>query len=272
MKRFDGIVIASDIDGTFVDSKGRLVERNLERIEYFKERGGRFTVATGRVPCHILDVIPNARELFNMPAVTVNGCCLYDFSEDRILDEYPLDVEGVREIAHFIREIDPNVGIRLGTFRGLLTDTPDNIHLRSDMTRGSSEKKVLPLDRWHEEKFYKMVMRSDPEILDEIRAGLEPRVAGRYEITRSWGTILEILPRGRSKAAMLMSAAESLFGKDTRVIAVGDYENDLEMLGAAHVSVCPFNAVDSVKAVSDHCLCSNDEGVIAELIDMIDKW
>ena len=37
MGKFDGIIIASDIDGTFLGKKGRMVPENLEAIEYFKK-------------------------------------------------------------------------------------------------------------------------------------------------------------------------------------------------------------------------------------------
>ena len=53
MKRFEKIVIVTDIDGTFISDKEALVERNLAAIEYFKAHGGRFTVASGRAAEHI---------------------------------------------------------------------------------------------------------------------------------------------------------------------------------------------------------------------------
>ena len=34
-KKFENILIASDLDGTFFGSKTHLVERNLEKIKYF---------------------------------------------------------------------------------------------------------------------------------------------------------------------------------------------------------------------------------------------
>jgi hypothetical protein len=39
----------------------------------------------------------------------------------------------------------------------------------------------------------------------------------------------------------------------------------------ADVSVCPTNALDSVKEVSDYCLCHHTEGLIADLIELIEE-
>ncbi|MBQ7398681.1 MAG: HAD hydrolase family protein, partial [Clostridia bacterium] len=58
-------------------------------------------------------------------------------------------------------------------------------------------------------------------------------------------------------------------GHPVKVFGVGDYENDLALLGAADVAVCPANAHAAVKKISNMVLCSNDEGVIADLIERL---
>ena len=53
-------------------------------------------------------------------------------------------------------------------------------------------------------------------------------------------------------------------------IAVGDFDNDIEMLDAADYAVCPQNAADSAKAHADLVLSRTcEEGTMAELIDRI---
>jgi hydroxymethylpyrimidine pyrophosphatase-like HAD family hydrolase len=54
------------------------------------------------------------------------------------------------------------------------------------------------------------------------------------------------------------------------VITCGDYENDIPMHRVADVSVAPANAHPDVKALCDHVFCSNDEGVIADIIEGIE--
>jgi hydroxymethylpyrimidine pyrophosphatase-like HAD family hydrolase len=50
---------------------------------------------------------------------------------------------------------------------------------------------------------------------------------------------------------------------------VGDYENDLALLSAADVAVCPKGSHEAVRKICDMELCSNDDGVIADLIEKL---
>ena len=47
MGKFDGILIATDWDGTFF-SNNQLFDKNLEAIRYFQDNGGSFTLCSGR--------------------------------------------------------------------------------------------------------------------------------------------------------------------------------------------------------------------------------
>ena len=50
MKKFEGILICSDLDGTLLRADKSVSKENLEAIRYFQREGGRFTFITGRVP------------------------------------------------------------------------------------------------------------------------------------------------------------------------------------------------------------------------------
>ena len=47
MKKFENILIASDIDGTLL-FQNEIHPRNFEKLRYFCENGGHFALATGR--------------------------------------------------------------------------------------------------------------------------------------------------------------------------------------------------------------------------------
>ena len=57
---------------------------------------------------------------------------------------------------------------------------------------------------------------------------------------------------------------------DFKFVAIGDFDNDIEMIREADFGACPANAEESVKKASDLVLKkTNDEGAVAELINHI---
>lgn len=48
MKKFDGLLLGCDMDGTLLDSRKQISAKNQEAIWYFVKNGGSFSLATGR--------------------------------------------------------------------------------------------------------------------------------------------------------------------------------------------------------------------------------
>ena len=79
-----------------------------------------------------------------------------------------------------------------------------------------------------------------------------------------------MLPKGSSKGSALREYIKLMEIDNMKVIAAGDYHNDIEMLQAADIGAATANAQQALKDVADIVLehTSND-CAIAELIDMI---
>ena len=105
MGKFDGIIIVSDIDGTFLGKNSRMVPENLEAIEYFKAEGGCFTIATGREVFSIPRVIPMVKELCNIPIIACNGAFIYDFQKEQIVVEEFLPEPEISGIVDAVRDL-----------------------------------------------------------------------------------------------------------------------------------------------------------------------
>ncbi len=273
MKKFENIIIASDLDGTFLSSECTEVERNVERIKYFTEKGGMFTFATGRIAMHVANLLPNAASYVNAPIVACNGMQLFDLKKGENVRKTLVEPELHYETVTYLWERYPNTFYRTLTGKGIASFQMENRFAVKEMAERSidyiyaepKEQKLLDI--------YKLTLRDNPEVLDEIKGVVEDRFGEHYSVCKSWCDLLEIVPKGHSKAVMLKELRDELSAGGTPKIlyAVGDHENDLEMLKAADVAVCPANAIDSVKAVCDHCFCDNDSGVIADLIEYIDR-
>ena len=271
MGRFDDILIVSDIDGTFLGKKSRVVPENVEAIEYFKSQGGHFTIATGRMEVDLRLIPLDLAALVNAPVIIANGACMYDLSRQTpILADY-IDAERLTKAAQFIRERFPEIGLRVSTPRGFLTDmiTP---HLKLDFIGDIMDTvAVKPISEWREacDDWYKMVIRGDSDDLDLVRAAVEERFGDAFDYCKSGAKYYELLGRGCGKARMLTRLRDHLqgeLGRPITVYACGDYENDISMLRAADVAACPANAIDAVKSICKMTLCDHDEGFIADLI------
>jgi len=275
MGKFDGILIVSDMDGTFLGNGGRVVPENLDAIEYFKSEGGRFTIASGRA-FYVVAPLTDVTKSLNAPAVLSNGACFYDFTENRIIDGIFLEENDVRESLSFIRENHESVGIIANSDRGILTDLL--VHGIGDYkkTIGDDMLHLRPLGAWDSDVHgvFKVVIRGEPRELDVIREELESRFPDTFEFAKSCATFLEFQKCGITKAGRvteLKRLIENESGRKMKLFACGDYENDITMLRAADVSVCPENAIPEVKAIADLCLCHCDKGLIADLVDRLDK-
>lgn len=276
MKRYEGILIASDLDGTFLDGKGNVVQRNVDAIRAFCAEGGLFTFATGRHHDHLPEAVPGVERLVNMPVIVANGSYLYDFTTNRVLAEVFMDVDLSRRVLQYARANYPRVGFRVSTPQGYLTDGRTEYMRRFieySRTYRSYLVEVAPVEQWMQRLWHKIVFQGACEELDALYAELKIEFGEQaLEYNKSSATLFEIQKKGCSKGSMLQALKRSyeiLTGGSIKTYGVGDYENDLALLAAADVAVCPANAHAAVKRVSDMILCANDEGVIADLIERL---
>lgn len=272
MPNFDNIVIVSDIDGTFLDSRGCSVERNIRAIEAFQRRGGRFTFATGRVHFNIARKLPEVYDLPNAPGILANGTCLYDFRKKQVVEAIYVDPDAILGALRMADRDYPDIGIRVTTTTGFITPAFEGMIAR-DLAAFRDCTAVSPVAEWTGENWYKVVLRGDDDRLAELRARVETEWPGAFMMVRSEPRFLEFQRAGCSKATLLGRLRDycTIDGRRPIIYAVGDYENDYDMLLAADVAVCPTNALDMVKQICPIQPASNDEGVIAALIEEIEK-
>lgn len=279
MADLSNILIVTDLDGTFFGDHGAPIERNLEAVERLKAQGGHFTIATGRTNLNLKHKWRDAADLVNAPVVGCNGGMLCDLRTDKMIDGRPMNREHVMELIDLMVRDYPDLGARVSVLEGFLSSPGQRERcpeVDRDLTRVAPAKVfTLPEEEWISiADWYKVVVRGAIERTDEFRAVAEAKWPGRFVTSKSGAAYLEFQAPDTTKATMLPALREYVekkVGKPVKIYACGDYENDLTMLAAADVAVCPTNALDSVKAVADHCLCHHTEGLIASLIELIEE-
>lgn len=271
MGRFDKIAIFTDLDGTFLGKNSKPVERNIEALRYFLAEGGLFSLSTGRMHFGMESLVGEALPLINCPAILCNGTYLYDFQNGRAVYETFMDSKMSLALVRMVEDLGLPVNIRASFVDGYLLDPGFEDGYRRLIAAGIEDVYRVPTAEWTGEGWYKLVVCGEKPCLDIVRAAVKKNFDGVFEISSSSNSLLEFQMKGINKASGLSMAKAYLGDRDRTIYVCGDFDNDYEILKVADVAVCPSNASDRIKSICDHCFCSNKEGLIADLIEYIEK-
>lgn len=263
MGKYDGYLLLSDFDGTLSHieyentpegkkSYQTISRENCDAIRYFQSEGGLFTLATGR-PFHYLKqwdrfFVPNTY------VVGFNGAHICDPEGKDVLFSRPMDKDYL-DLAARIRQACPDL---VWVHFHSLTE---NIQALRDESLDPSR---LPED------VYKMVFYAHWEQSDEYSERIASLLNDRYVSMRSWINGIEVQMKGARKGDSIPRLKARLGERARRVVAVGDFENDLDMIRAADIGYAVDNAVPELKAVADRLTVSNREGAIARIIEELE--
>lgn len=271
MKKFEGWLFCTDLDGTLYDDNKAVSKENMDAIAYFKSEGGLFTFITGRVPLTAVDVYETVRP--NAPYGCINGGGIYDGRTNT----YVWDTFVPNAAIELVRAVDaqlPEIGIQLNTEKQVFFNKDNETMVVFREVTG------LPNVQCHYQDVKDPVLKVvfgcnyEQDMQALIRLLNEHPLADQVDFIRSEKHLYEILPKGVSKGSLLMKMAELLDIDPRKTIAVGDYNNDISMIKAAGHGFAVANAVSEVKAVAKHITVSNNEHAIRAIVDGLDagKW
>ena len=264
MGAYDGYYLYCDLDGTLLDDEKRISTENREAILSFIRQGGRFGVATGRVPGGIGAV---ERDLpINAPCILYNGAGLYDFFEQRFLAMHPIDRDRAEHIAERLIELNGKTCIQVYTDSSIYEINPDQ---RDDPQTVIEQipTRLEPFDRISGPLLKLLVAQTEDNINVLHTALEEDGLFDGLSAFRSASTYLEFVAKDVNKGATL--ADVRAFCKDVKkILAIGDYNNDLEMVSLADIGGAPANAIRVVKAAADIVLdADNNHSCVARFLE-----
>lgn len=267
-------MIVLDIDGTLLDSNGTLRPRVKEAVQLAREKGVEVALATGR---RWRTALPIALQLgIRLPLILHNGATIQEVSSGRIITYSCIPVALAREAIVSARETGlgglflyehPLKGERIyfenmqrkgGGYRGWIRSTDSFLSAANlldicleDPLRLVAVDEVVTGRAWEER------IRSSGSNLSCLSGG--------DLIEGSW--VVEVFADGVSKGNALRELARRL-GIDRRhILAVGDWDNDLEMIEFAGLGVAMGNAPERVRNAAAKVTTSNDEDGVAGVIE-----
>jgi Cof subfamily protein (haloacid dehalogenase superfamily) len=276
--------IASDMDGTLLNSNQQISEENKEAILKAQAQGIEFVVATGRSYQEATYVL--AQVGLTCPVICVNGAEVRS-KEGEVLSATPIDKQLAREAAS--RLIEKDVYFEVYTNKGAFTMDVDKAvsilvdiimsanpevnreevieaagaRLRDGLIHTIEDYELLFADENYQ--IYKLLafsfeadrLESANESLLELE-GLAVSTSGHDN--------LEITNEQAQKGIALESFVKAKGIDLAETMAIGDNYNDVSMLEKAGRSVAMGNADYYIKSLCDVVTGINDESGVAKAI------
>ena len=259
------ICIITDLDGTLLPSSKIPLELDLQAIRKFEQAGGRFSIATGRTVQASHKYIESLD--LKSPAIVFNGGMIYNpiSGDQQILQALPEEAKAMT--AEILKE-NPHVGVEVLCAEDTWVINNTEYEKQHIQVCG-----VVPKYGTIEEvqgTWLKVLFAMSPEDMSAFMQYIADKHFQNVDFIRSELKFYEMLPVGNSKGSALHEYRNLPEMQDFKFIAVGDYDNDIELLKSADLAVCPANAADSVKEISDLILSRTcEQGAMSELIDKI---
>ncbi|MDO5029962.1 MAG: HAD family hydrolase [Corynebacterium sp.] len=269
------LLVASDIDGTFIDSRERVTPRLRAVVTRMLRHGTPLVLATGR-PARwlkpVLDQLP-VRPL----CVCANGAVIYDAARDEVVSAKTLEPETLHYVVKHAREATASVGgigvaaERAGTSAYDAIDELFVVAPSYDHAWESDEHGLIAEEAVLAKSATKLLLRNPDLNSAQLYELIAPVIdASRAHVTYSMPDgLLEVSAPGVTKRAGLEYVSELVGATSADVVCFGDMPNDIEMLAWAGTGVAMGNAADKVKQIADEITATNDDDGVAQVLE---RW
>ncbi|HEM3931406.1 TPA: HAD family hydrolase [Streptococcus suis] len=269
-------LIATDMDGTFLDGEGSFDRQRFAAIlAQLAERKIPFVIASGNGIGRLLQLCQGFEN--RLIFVADNGAHIYH--QGKTLIRRAIQQEEVEAILHFFKgrwadiclmlSNEENIYMQAGAgmpFAG--TDLPIE-----PAQMAAFQNRVTYLDDLSAypnfEPIYKVCLWVPEARVESITEEFNQAFQGQLvAVTSGYGSI-DILPEGIHKAWGLEQVLTSLYIEPEQVMAFGDSDNDIELLSYAGHSYAMENATDKVKEVAKYRAPSHLE---AGVMQVLENW
>ncbi|MEW1974226.1 HAD family hydrolase [Microbacterium profundi] len=261
-------LIATDLDGTLLDSSTAVSPRTRRALDTARSRGIHVVPVTARQPIGLRAIAADAA--FDDWALCGNGAFATHLPDGQMLFAEELPAETLRALAEALRASVPGLlfaSVREGGETFVAQHGYADLAQLSDHKRDPRTMRGVALEQVLDAPSLKLVIRHPelaPPVLFDILRDLG--LTG-FEATLSGAPFVEVMAEGVTKATGLARLCEHLGVARAEVVAFGDALNDVEMLRWAGYGVAMAGAEPSVLDAADEVTASNDHDGVAQVIE-----
>ncbi|APX72369.1 Cof-type HAD-IIB family hydrolase [Companilactobacillus allii] len=285
-------LIASDMDGTLLNDKMKVSERNIQAIKDAQANGIEFLIATGR---GLSEARPFLDGRVNTGYITLNGAEVFD-EEQNLASSNPISRESEHKLVDLLHKY--NVYFEVVTDKGIFSDNKELrvsslAQLLVSLNPGTTYEqayndtleriKMTPMkfvdnydhifsdESYHIMKLLAFDSKNDREVklhplTNEINQSIKNVV-----VTSSSPNNIEVNSVDAQKGIALMKYAKLRGIKQSEIMAIGDNLNDESMIREAGIGVAMDNAVSAIKEIADEFTDNNVNDGVAQIIQKVIK-
>jgi hypothetical protein len=263
-------LIVTDLDGTLWDADERIHARTLDALQELDRRGTPLLVATGRRPRSAAQAL--GREGLQPPAVLLDGAVGHDLASGERFHRAPFDRDAAAEVLAAFEQCgispclyvdrdgaDVVVGARPSTHPKHLA------HIGSWLARDDLETVIAS-----EDVLAIGVVGCDETRLRTVHAAIGGSAEAAVVRDFMFGEATLIArPPGISKWQGVEAYCRQQGLDSQRVLALGDGENDIELLSGAAVACVVADGCDAALALADHVIEPATAGGWCAVLDLV---
>ncbi len=295
-------LIAIDLDGTLLNSSGRVSPRNLAALQLAESSGIEVVISTGRRHSFAMHVLRDLNLHHASAVVSSNGTVIRTIGSE-LIHRTHLPLSTARWLCSHLNDYRNTLVLTFDLTgpdgddsRGaLIVQHLDDLHSSIGRWMRSNERYIAqvspiedalqpganppiqmmlcgPIDRMREAE---ALLNQHPQVtaVGETESLHSEVALHRTTYAETDLTLLDILPAGCSKASALQHLAQLRGITPADILAIGDNWNDVAMLRLAGNAALMSNAPDDLKALASTSawtiVPSNDEDGVAVAIESV---
>lgn len=260
------------MDGTLLNDKKTISERNLKAISLASEKGVRIAVCTGRIFISA-DFFSEFLKV-KSPVIASNGAYIREKDRDEVVYKATLGVEKCKKLLAVFRKYDiyPHYYTSDTVFTEKLVYSSSFYEEVNKTLPRDKQVKIVLVEDWNEvfQKYEREIFKGigvDDDVEKIQKAKTTLRDMADFEVVSSRFDNFEVMNKGVSKGSAVKILADYYGISSEQVICIGDSENDLSMIKFAGLGVAMANADENIKHAAEYITDSNNCDGVAKAIE-----
>ncbi|MDQ8736757.1 Cof-type HAD-IIB family hydrolase [Paenibacillus sp. LHD-38] len=253
-------LIALDVDGTLLTDDHVLTEAIRDSVNEAASRGAQIVLCTGRGPSGALPVL---QELgLSGTVITHNGAATINADDRSIVHEFAMIPEHLLGFVAYCRENGIHFDLNTAFEMMVESMTPE-----AEVMYGHYQAKPLVQDfrLGLPNGLVKFTVFGSKEVMDTVQAEWAGWPKQLHTI-RSGDYFIDVHHLEANKGRALQQLAEIRGIDRSRILAIGNYYNDITMLQFAGMGIAMGNSPEEVKLAANAVAYSNSEDGVAKAL------